>query len=628
MSRTGPSLLISRRGLFPLAGGAVAASLSPGWLDRALAAETGGSPGAPLGALKRFDPPAMIRDLADQPAKQLRLDREWHVNANGWTEQATLGDPWTSLFAAHLDAYFNPLRTDISDAIVYQISWTGFPNRIAHYFSGLTREQRWQLAETGTLDGDAGGEPTIYAADVECGALDGKPGTLKRLAFPPYGYRGWLDEYCEMAVRRDGHGKLERIDLTCESPEYWYTLWRIDRERALDVYRQVLGPQVKMEELELRVGGHVVIDPSTGEPAYNPLNVWNRGTAMDDAGGGAMHLTSTPNTLKIELALAAWVTGQRWQGNANASTFVCATEFGQIYRNSDPHIAQVANQIVGLGYRVSLANPIGLYLQRPDFRSWKLPDDPNLPPGAKPDDLYRVIRGRDTLAGFPDTNNFIVHARLEIPAAWERAKVSFGLGDVTINGNALNWGSQVLETLNMALFVTAIPAEAPVAKRRRVVSLPQGDIKASASPQQLLFENLWDAYFGSKYAVPNRPGIEMNLASNTIIVAPRVRRGWKGGLVLTGRAFVKGDDGALPAVAFVDPATGKVDSAITVEVRAFEEVKYAVPGDTLPSSQQLLRMTVAISEDATLGQRDMRVANPGQAPAEAAKFLLWVEEQG
>ena len=381
-----------------------------------------------------------------------------------------------------------------------------------------------------------------------------------------------------------------------------------------------------MEELELRVDDRPVIDPSTGQPAYNPLNIWNRGTVMSDTGGGAMHLTSTPNTLKIELALAAWVTAQRRPGNANASSFVCDTDFGQIYRNSDPHVAQVANQVVGLGYRVSLANPVGLYLQRPDFRSWRLPDDPNLPPGARPDDLYRVVRGSESLDGFPDTYNFILHGRLEIPEEWKRANVSFGLGDVTINGQPLRWGSQVLETFNMALFVTALPAETPAVKRRGVVSLPQGDIEANAAPQQIMFEDLWDAYYGSTYQVPNRPGIEMSLASNTVVVPPRVQRGWKGGLVLVGFDFAKGDDGALPAVSFVDPATGATDPSITVTASTFEEVKYAIPGDSMPSTQHLLRLNVAVGEAATAGQRDVRVTNPGQAEAPSAKFFLVVEE--
>ena len=183
----------------------------------------------------------MIRDLADNPASQALLNRDWNTNVNGWTEQAILGDPWSSLFDSYNDYYFNPRSTDIDGAIVQQIAWNAFPNRIMYYFPAFTREQQWEFADTGTLNGGAAGSPMINTADVECGILAGRPGDVERISFPPYGYRGWLDEYCEMAVRRDGAGKLERIDVTCENPEYWFTLWRVDRERVLALYRAAMA---------------------------------------------------------------------------------------------------------------------------------------------------------------------------------------------------------------------------------------------------------------------------------------------------------------------------------------------------------------------------------------------------
>jgi hypothetical protein len=67
--------------------------------------------------------------------------------------------------------------------------------------------------------------------------------------------------------------------------------------------------------------GAVVYDPVTGRPAYNPLNRWNSGPVVKRIGdpasfsGGAMHLTSTPNTLQTELGLAGAATPQYQSGN-------------------------------------------------------------------------------------------------------------------------------------------------------------------------------------------------------------------------------------------------------------------------------------------------------------------------
>ncbi|MCB1498948.1 MAG: hypothetical protein KDK07_04035 [Bauldia sp.] len=73
---------------------------------------------------------------------------------------------------------------------------------------------------------------------------------------------------------------------------------------------------------------------------------------------------------------------------------------------------------------------------------------------------------------------------------------------------------------------------------------------------------------------------------------------------------------------FLSPAT---DAVITVTVEALEEVVYAVPGFTTPSAWHLLRLGVAVGASAAPGARDLRVTNPGQPQAEAAKFFLVVE---
>ena len=91
-----------------------------------------------------------------------------------------------------------------------------------------------------------------------------------------------------------------------------------------------------------------MIDPSTGRPAYNPLNKWNSGPKAvrgTNASGGAMHLTSTPNTLQTEMALAGGATILRPCGNGVPQTVICCAQYGQAYRNSDPHIGQQVNQV-------------------------------------------------------------------------------------------------------------------------------------------------------------------------------------------------------------------------------------------------------------------------------------------
>lgn len=612
-----PSL--SRRHVLLLSGvSLVALSLPRRGLAEAQAVE---------GALDRFHTPARITDLADEPALQAALDEAWNINATGWTEQAIQGNPWTSLYASAQDYYFNPLKTDLRGGLQEMVTCPAFPNRIAFYYPQLTTAQQWEMADTGVV---AGMDLPPIPQAAECAALAGTPITpdSPRIAYGPYGPRGWLDEYCEMARRIEqvnGAPTITEIHFTCENPEYWYTLWSVSPDRVLALYREVLGNDaIQMGDLELMRDGQPVIDPATGRPAYDPLNRWNAGTTMTPEGGGAMHLTSTPNTIQTEMQLAGGATVQRAQGNLNSSALICCGQFGQIYRNSDPHIGQLDNQMVGLGYRVSLADPIGLYLQMPSFGAWTLPDDPALPADAEPRECWQILRGAETLEGFPAHMSFLLHVRVAIPDRWRAAGVGFNVGDIMINGQKIAYASQVMQTFNVALFPLGVEAAEPAPRLGCVA--PRNP--ALAQPQQLMFAALWDAYYASSYEVagrlnPDGSPVVMNLASNTVITAPRIARGSTAQMALAGSAFSRDGD-TLPLVEFVLPGESQPDGAISVEVTALEDVSYAVPGNSVPGPQTLLRLSVSVAADAALEGRDLRVTNPGQQPADAAKWFLWV----
>lgn len=43
------------------------------------------------------------------------------------------------------------------------------------------------------------------------------------------------DEYCEWSVTRNSDNKITRIDFTCEGPEYWEYLGKVQPETVLEV---------------------------------------------------------------------------------------------------------------------------------------------------------------------------------------------------------------------------------------------------------------------------------------------------------------------------------------------------------------------------------------------------------
>ncbi len=603
--------------------------------------------------LKQFSTPARQNDFPNNPTLWQLMQSLWSTNVDAFTRQCITGDPWNMQFESNQLWYYNPLDTNMpTDAIVKAVTWNAFPNRLNVYYGpgqqppnpyNFGFQTLWQMADTGAYNN--GTFPQIPA--TRCPEPNWK-GTLQ--PYGPYGPRGWLDEYCEWSVtRRSSDNKIVRVDFCCENPEYWQTLWRVNPETAAQVYTDTLNAGlppsapailVTVDDLTLYdpTTGKPVIDPSTGKPAYNPLNRWNSGPVSErvwaGAGsdtGGAMHLTSTPNTLQTELGLAGAATVQRQMGNSDPQALICCSQYGQNFRHSDPHIGQSVNQVVGLATGnlvVSLADPPGLYIQQPTdsvFQAnFRLPKDPNLPAGASAKDCWQIIRGKETLidemTGKPYPGNFILHVAFQIPAAWIAAGVSFTVGDIQVQGPdgnfyPIQWASQIAEQFNIGLFARAFPpgyqgatfygpsgvtgATAPV------YPCVTGATGPVSQPLQIVYQDLWNAYYDTN--VPNPAGFTMNLASNSSIIPPIIAQGASGHMALTAALGNEGATG-LPDVYF--QANG-----VNATVLGMTGIFYAVPGNSYPSASTLLNLFVNVGATAPTGLQSVIIVQRGDNPS-------------
>lgn len=587
--------------------------------------------------LQRFTTPAFNNDFPDDPAMYEQLAALWSQNVDGFTRQAITGDPWNGLFQAQQTGYYNPLVTPIPESSPgpVDVAWIAFPNRLIQYLGQQqTPKNPYELPQA-TLNAiaDSGALQPYQIPATRCPQADWT-GSLQ--PYGPYGPRGWLDEYCEFAVTRDQDNNIVRVDFTCENPEYYQSLWRISPQRVVDVYQSTLNygapPErqitVSMADLQLvdPKTGQPVIDPQTGLPAYNPLNKWNSGTIEVRTGGsaqfsgGAMHLTATPNTLQTELGLGAGATVQRTIGGTDPQALICCAQYGQNYRNSDPHIGQSINLAVGFPLNISLVDPPGLYIQMPSFAMYELPDDPKLPAGATAADCWQVVRGfqtvDDIISGQPFPGSFILHAVFQIPQSWIDAGVSFTVSDIKIGGPdgslTIQYGSQVASTFEIALFGRPIP---PVAATPAQACASTPTVVTQAQPLQIMHQNLFDAYYAT--VVPNPVGFPMVLASNSSVIAATVSAGSSNvPLALTyqapaGNAFLP--EPQWPAVVFTLP-NGDADTSVTTQVTGFNpQVTYAIPGNTYPGTFQLLNIAVTIDKNATPGVRGVVIVPAGQA---------------
>ncbi|HLP90409.1 MAG TPA: hypothetical protein VK184_17715 [Nostocaceae cyanobacterium] len=504
--------------------------------------------------LPQFDPPANQNDFQSGEEDQEQALRSlWNDNINRYTQQTLQNDPWSSTNQPALTEYYNPLNTDIPAGTQgAPITWTAFPNRILFTYPNVGQREQWKYADDGPPDPD----------------------------YSPQGPRGWQDEYCEWSVTRNGEGKITKVMFTCENREYWYSLWTINPNIVLRIYRELVGQQVQLEDLYLRDNnGQPIIDRETGLPAYDDLNQWNSTTTL-----GAVHLISNPNSLSAEIFLGGQATILRADSQGNPITdknqLINCSQYGRANRNSDPTIGATINSLVrgtqepGSGVRITLQNPVGLYIQQPSFDLYQLPF--TAPPDAQPSDYWRVVRGRKRQNG--ENVDYILHAVFEVPE-----DQGFTVSDITINGFNIDYGSQIAQTFEIALSGLPLPQLPPPPQ-----SLPCAGDPTHPLPRPYSLRDL------NMLSVAQRFSLNMRMEQGTTV---------------NNVGLYAFDSDRFATIQFVD------DHGITVEKTGFQ----AVPG-----GGQIFILSITIASDASLGNHSLLLTNPNGSRGPAVFGMLEV----
>lgn len=240
------------------------------------------------------------------------------------------------------------------------------------------------------------------------------------------------DEYCEWHLERDAAtGNIRRVTFTCEPPEYWTALYGGqvrygasgkpftfvgDPHYATELYRKVTGKDVRRQDLALPDG------------SYNRFNRWN-------STHGIVHLAHVSNTIAAEVQLASASTILRRRGDGRIVTsgdeLLCCMGFGEPDRNSDPAIGAAANALARLGGKMTLADPVGIYMEDIDVKGWSLPD------GIKPADCWRLERG---------SRGMMERIVVEVPP-----DTGLTVSDITIGGEPVRFGGQLAECITIKL---------------------------------------------------------------------------------------------------------------------------------------------------------------------------------
>jgi hypothetical protein len=250
-------------------------------------------------------------------------------------------------------------------------------------------------------------------------------------------------EYCEWHVTRDADtGKIRRVTLTSEPPEYWQAMFGDsidpgdgtpvrfpgDRQLALHLYRQFVSPHAQLEDLIVKRAFRGAQGETYKTGTYNLYNKWN-------TSHGAMHLNAPPNQLGAEIQLGADGTVLRHNARGELivqpETLIACSGYGGPNRNSDPTIGATVNALARLGAMVTLVNPVGLYMDHIDLTGWHAPH------GIAPQDCVKIARGSPRM---------IERLVIEVPS-----ETGMTVGDLTIGGEPINFGGQVAECVSVKL---------------------------------------------------------------------------------------------------------------------------------------------------------------------------------
>jgi hypothetical protein len=294
--------------------------------------------------------------------------RAWSRELDQLFEREAHGDPDGNNDSPR-SQFFDPIGVELAaDAATRVMRWGAFPRKLAR----LPAPQRWELGEE----------------------------------------RDRQEEYCEWFGQRDNRGRLVRASFTTEVPGYYHLLAADDPERLLDVYRGNVSDQVELRDL---------IGPSG---AYRERNTWNL--------EGAMHMVQPSNTLPAAVVLVAQSTIVRRGSDGpmtNANDLIRCGVAADPDRNSDPLLVGEVNALARAGAEITLADPVGLYLDTLQTEGWVTPD------GSDPQAFWRLTRGDAEHA---------LRGVYEVPD-----DLGYTIGDIKINGQPIISPSQIAEGIEV-----------------------------------------------------------------------------------------------------------------------------------------------------------------------------------
>jgi hypothetical protein len=309
------------------------------------------------------------------------------------------------------------------------------------------------------------------------------------------------EEYLEWRTVKQPDGKIIRIEMTTETPDYWQKLARYEPRRLVDLAARFAGEttdRVDIQEL-FGVADPFSIDPFSQageqlENAYRAQNWADRaGRIRGHYNNGVraiMHMAQGANSTNaaIQLAVfAAYPFGKTVNGAdvalSGPEAIFATSQAAVNCRNSDPTIVGVGIEKVFSGSKIALMGAIGLYIVSFNGLGLRLPDGSPMPSNWV--SYQRGTHGNANPTGRDLFQRLTIHAP---PGS------ALTVGDlVDFDGNRVVSGTQISRLVNVGLFVRATGA-GEVTVPRTIIEEPEVPLCPIAGQGSENFVRLWERY--------------------------------------------------------------------------------------------------------------------------------------
>ena len=308
------------------------------------------------------------------------------------------------------------------------------------------------------------------------------------------------DEFLEWRVVHNSVGKVVRIEMTTELPEYWLimaahhpmkTLRIISRfagERSVhrrDVYGKLnpFEPGVRPEDIK-EAFQEMMFYKYLERPVKSPYNNGERAICF---------LSKPSNSLESLIALLASAAFPRGRSTAQGEAPLSGGELGTLVqeggptllspRNSDPAIAERINKLSFEGRPIALEDPAGVYIHDVNHARLSTPDGKDLP-----QEWFEFQRGARPREGLGREHS--QRLLLEVPPG-----MGFVLGDCLDNetGEKIEYGEQIANLVQLAIYLR-VGSEGQIKTSRQILTPGKQATDPNTLPQAKDLERLYHEF--------------------------------------------------------------------------------------------------------------------------------------